>query len=66
MTPEEIFEDVNAKNREALSKMSGKLTGEEMVVLMNAAAMYGFKLGSDMAMSMVKGALLTKLVQLDK
>lgn len=66
MTPEEVFAEVDAKNREALSKMSGKLTGEEMVALMNASAMHGFRLGSNLALSMLKGALLTKMMQAEK
>ena len=66
MTPEEVFTEVDTKNREALSKLAGKFSGEEMLALMNASAMYGFRLGSNLALSMLKGALLTKMMQARK
>jgi hypothetical protein len=63
MTPEEIVTDLNTKNREALYRRNDyqHLTHEEVLALMDAAAMQGFKLGSNVALSMVKGALLVQL-----
>lgn len=63
MTPEEIVSDLNGKNRDALYARNDyhKLTHDQVLALMDAAAMQGFKLGSNVALSMVKGALLVQL-----
>jgi len=63
MTPEEIVADLNAKNRDTLYARSDhrSLTHEQVLALMDSAAMQGFKLGSNVALSMVKGALLVQL-----
>lgn len=63
MTPEEILSDIDAHNREALSKLSGTLTGEDMLALMTAAGLYGFRMGSNTAMSMMKGALAVRMIK---
>lgn len=65
MTPEEIITDLNAKNRDLLCQHDDciKLTHEQMLALMDAAAMQGFRLGSNVALSMVKGALLVQLTR---
>jgi hypothetical protein len=65
MTPEEIVADLNAKNRDALYARTDhrNLTHEQVLALMDAAAMQGFKLGSNVALSMVKGALLVQLTR---
>lgn len=65
MTPEEIVTDLNSKNRDALygRKDYQNLTHEQVLALMDAAAMQGFKLGSNVALSMVKGALLVQLTR---
>jgi hypothetical protein len=65
MTPEEIVVDLNAKNRDALYARQdyNNLTHEQVLALMDAAAMKGFKLGSSVALSMVKGALLVQLTR---
>lgn len=65
MTPEEIVADLNAKNREALYARTDyqSLTHQQVLALMDAAAMQGFKLGSNVALSMVKGALLVQLTR---
>lgn len=63
MTPEEIVAEINARNREALDahEDAGRLTREQMLVLMDNAAMSGFRMGSNVALSMVKGALLVQV-----
>ncbi|TFV88437.1 hypothetical protein E4K72_21980 [Oxalobacteraceae bacterium OM1] len=63
MTPEEIVADLNQKNRATLDAHPHKdlLTYDEVLGLMDAAAMQGFRLGSNVALSMVKGALLVQL-----
>lgn len=65
MTPEEIVADLNAKNRDTLYARTDyqNLTHEQVLALMDAAAMQGFKLGSNVALSMVKGALLIQLTR---
>lgn len=68
MTPEEIVVDLSAKNRAALYARNDfqNLTPEQVLALMDAAAMQGFRLGSNIAMSMVKGALLVQLTSARK
>jgi len=63
MTPEEIIADLNTKNRSLLSVRSNadNLTREQVLALMDAAAMQGFRLGSNVALSMVKGTLCVQL-----
>lgn len=63
MTPEEIVSDLNTKNRSLLSVRGdiGHLTREQVLALMDAAAIQGFRLGSDVALSIVKGALQVQL-----
>jgi hypothetical protein len=65
MTPEEIVVDLNTQNRALLSARegSGSLTPEQVLTLMDAAAMKGFRLGSNVALSMVKGSLLVQLTR---
>jgi hypothetical protein len=65
MTPEEIVVDLNAKNRDTLYARPDydNLTHEQVLALMDAAAMKGFRLGSNVAISMVKGALLVQLTR---
>lgn len=65
MTPEEIVTDLNTKNRKVLYGRDDyqHLTHDQVLALMDAAAMQGFKLGSNVALSMVKGALLVQLTR---
>ena len=65
MTPEEIVNDINARNREALYGRDDyhNLTHEDVLALMDAAAMQGFRMGSNLALSMVKGSLLVQLTR---
>lgn len=65
MTPEEIVVDLNTKNRDTLYARQDydNLTHEQVLALMDAAAMKGFKLGSSVALSMVKGALLVQFTR---
>lgn len=66
MTPEEIVTEISRKNRHALSLREDfhSLSHEELLELMDAAAMHGFRLGSNVALSMVQGALLVQLARL--
>lgn len=68
MTPEEIVADLNKKNREVLFARSDQRqwTHEEVLALMNEAAMRGFRLGSNVALSMMKGALLVQLARTER
>jgi hypothetical protein len=65
MTPEEIVVDLSTKNRDTLYARQDyeNLTHEQVLALMDAAAMKGFRLGSNVALSMVKGALLVQLTR---
>lgn len=65
MTPEEIVADLNSKNRDTLYARNDyrNLTHEQVLALMDAAAMQGFTLGSNVALSMLKGALLVQLTR---
>lgn len=65
MTPEEIVTELNIKNRDALYAREDfqNLSHDQVLALMDAAAMQGFKLGSNVALSMVKGALLVQLTR---
>lgn len=65
MTPEEIVADLNNRNRETLYGREDyfHLTHEQVLALMDDAAMKGFRLGSNVALSMVKGSLLVQLTR---
>ena len=65
MTPEEIVADLNSKNRDMLyvRKDFQHLSHEQVLALMDAAAMQGFRLGSNVALSMVKGTLLVQMTR---
>lgn len=65
MTPEENVADLSARNRVALYAREDfqNLRPEEVLALMDKAATQGFRLGSTIAMSMVKGALLVQLTR---
>lgn len=65
MTPEEIVADLNARNRVALYARTDlqNLSAEEVLALMDKAALQGFRLGSNIAMSMVKGAILVQITR---
>ena len=65
MTPEEIVNNINARNRETLYGRNDyhNLTHEEVLALMDEAAMQGFRMGSNLSLSMVKGALLVQLTR---
>lgn len=65
MTPEEIVYDINIRNRDVLYGRDDyqHLTHNQVLELMDTAAMQGFRLGSNVALSMVKGALLVQLTR---
>lgn len=65
MTPEEIVTDLNTKNRDILYARPDyqHLTHDQVLAMMDSAAMRGFKLGSNVALSMVKGSLLVQLAK---
>lgn len=66
MTPDEIVTEINRKNRDALYLRDDchSLTHEQVLDLMDAAAMRGFQFGSNVALSMVQGALLVQLARM--
>jgi hypothetical protein len=66
MTPEEIAAELHAKNRATLDTRHDPrvLSEAEILALMDAAAMKGFRLGSNVAVSMIKGALLVHLARI--
>lgn len=63
MTLDEILTDLIAINSDALYAHEDveHLNSEQVLALMNAAAMQGFRMGNNAAMSLVKGALLLRL-----
>ena len=65
MTPEEIVTEISHKNRAALYTRQDylSLTPEQILSLMDAAAMRGFQFGSNVALSMVQGTLLVQLAR---
>ena len=66
MTPEEIVVEINRKNRHALYLRNDfqHLSHEQVLELMDAAALQGFQFGSNVALSMVQGALLIQLARM--
>lgn len=66
MTPDEIVTEINRKNRNALYLLDDyhSLSHEQVLELMDAAAMRGFQFGSNVALSMVQGALLVQLARM--
>ncbi len=67
MTPEEIVHHIHQINRQILQARpaGGEAVSQQMLELMETAALRGFQFGSNVAMSMVQGALLVQLVRLD-
>jgi hypothetical protein len=65
MTPEEIVAEIHRDNRAALFARPDhqSLDAERVLALMNAAAMRGFQLGTNVAMSMIQGTLLVQIVR---
>lgn len=59
MAPEEIVQHIDSANRQLLYAEQDylQLTPEQILVLMNAAALQGFRYGSDMALSRLQGEL---------
>jgi hypothetical protein len=66
MTSDEIVSEISRKNRDAVPGLEdcAYMTREQVLDLMDAAAMRGFQFGSNVAMSMVQGALLVQLARL--
>ncbi|MGB6055677.1 MAG: hypothetical protein WBG17_10605 [Burkholderiaceae bacterium] len=66
MTPEEIVAEISRTNRTILyvQKDSEPLTREQVLSLMDAAAMRGFRFGSNVALSMLQGELVVRLTRL--
>ena len=75
MTPQEIVSHLHQINRqilqsradtqELMQELKQEFNPEPLLALMDAAAMRGFQFGSNVAMSMVQGALLVQLVRLE-
>jgi hypothetical protein len=62
MGPQEIIDRIDEQNRRLLYARSDfqQLTHEQVLQLMNTAAMRGFRFGSDSALSLVQSKLLVK------
>jgi len=62
MNPEEIIERIDTQNRDLLYKRTDfqQLTHDQVLALMNSAAMRGFRFGSESALAVVKSRLLVK------
>ncbi|HJV51351.1 MULTISPECIES: hypothetical protein [Oxalobacteraceae] len=62
MLPEEIVDHIDAQNRANLHARdyTQALTYDEVLSLMNAASMRGFRYGSESALSLLKSKLLVK------
>jgi len=62
MAPEEIIEHIDALSRNLLysHKDFEHLTHEQVLGLMNTAAIRGFRFGSESALAVVKSELLVK------
>lgn len=65
MTPEEIVTEINRENRAALFTRNDReaLTASQVLALMDAAAMRGFQLGTNVALSMIQGSLLVQITR---
>lgn len=62
MAPQEIIDRIDEQNRRLLYSRAdfSSLTHEQVLQLMNTAAMRGFRFGSDSALSLVQSKLLVK------
>jgi hypothetical protein len=62
MGPQEIIDQIDEQNRRLLYGRSDfqQLTHEQVLQLMNTAAMRGFRFGSDSALSLVQSKLVVK------
>ena len=62
MGPQEIIDRIDEQNRHLLYSRSDfqQLTHEQVLQLMNTAAMRGFRFGSDSALSLVQSKLVVK------
>ena len=67
MTPEEIVSHLHRINREVVQARptDKEIASDQLLALMDAAAMRGFQFGSNVAMSMVQGTLLVHLLRVD-
>jgi hypothetical protein len=65
MTPEEIVSEINRENRAALYGRTDyqSLDVQQVLALMDAAAMRGFQMGTNVAMSMIQGTLLVQITR---
>lgn len=63
MTPEEIVAEIGCINRTVLcvGQEQQSWTREQVLSLMDTAAMRGFRFGSNVALSMVQGELVVRL-----
>lgn len=65
MTPEEIVTQITRANRAVLTvqERDQVFTNQQVLALMDAAAMRGFRFGSSVALSMVEGELVVRLLR---
>ena len=68
MTPEEIVSEIHRANRSILRERCAPSAPDavQMLALMDAAAIRGFQFGSNVALSMVQGALLVQVARLER
>lgn len=66
MTPEEIVAEISRTNRTVLCLQNNlqSFSMEDVLTLMDAAAMRGFRFGSNVALSMLQGELVVRLSRL--
>lgn len=64
MEPEDILDHIDEQNRNLLYSREDfqTLTHQQVLHLMNTAAMRGFRFGSDSALSLVQSKLVVKFV----
>lgn len=65
MTPEEIVAQIHRENRNVLFSYSHarSFNVEQVLELMDAAAIRGFRIGSDVALSMIQGTLTVEIAR---
>jgi hypothetical protein len=68
MTSEEIASEITKMNRSVLNAWDDQeyLTQEELLKLLDSAAINGFQFGSKVALSMVQASLLIQLARLEE
>jgi hypothetical protein len=65
MTPEEIVAQIRRENRALLYSRTDyrTLDPEQILALMDAAAIHGFRIGSDVALSIIQGGVAVEIAK---